>query len=114
MLQNPGLLPGTGLINCLYINRELNQLWVIDYRIYDRTGNGKSKLYHFADMLFGGSEVQTTCFCQSQTWIAGMRLVKLMAMIDGLGKIYYCPLKKNRLVEDTGGVSKYKQMEKVQ
>jgi hypothetical protein len=33
-----------------------------------------------------------------------MRLVKLMAMIDGLGKIYYCPLKKNRLVDDTGGV----------
>jgi hypothetical protein len=43
-----------------------------------------------------------------------MRLVKLMAMIDGLGKIYYCPLKKNRLVDDTGGVEKYKKIEQVQ
>jgi len=39
---------------------------------------------------------------------------KLMAMIDNLGKIYYCPLKKNRLVDDTKGAEKYKQIEKVQ
>jgi hypothetical protein len=29
-------------------------------------------------------------------------------------KIYYCPLKKNRLVDDTGGVEKYKKIEQVQ
>ena len=33
---------------------------------------------------------------------------KLMALIDNLGKIYYCPLKINRLVDDTGGAEKYK------
>jgi hypothetical protein len=27
----------------------------------------------------------------------------LMQYIDNLGKYYYCPLKKNRLVDDTGG-----------
>ncbi len=27
---------------------------------------------------------------------------KLMALIENLGKIYYCPLKSNRLVDDTG------------
>jgi len=30
-----------------------------------------------------------------------------------LGKFYYCPLKKNRLVDDTGGVEKYKRIEKL-
>jgi hypothetical protein len=35
----------------------------------------------------------------------------LMQYIDKLGKYYYCPLKKNRLVDDTGGVEKYKQIE---
>jgi SRSO17 transposase len=45
------------------------------------------------------------------SWYASQ---KLMAMIDNLGKIYYCPLKKNRLVDDTRGVEKYKQIEKVQ
>jgi len=39
------------------------------------------------------------------SWYASQ---KLMAKIDSLGKIYYCPLKNNRLVDDTGGVSKYK------
>ncbi len=38
---------------------------------------------------------------------------KLMAMIDDLGKIYYCPLKKNRLVDDTGGVEKYQSIERL-
>jgi Transposase DDE domain len=38
---------------------------------------------------------------------------KLMAMIDNLGKIYYCHLKKNRLVDDTKGGENYKHIEKV-
>ena len=36
---------------------------------------------------------------------------KLMLMVDGLGKKYYCPLKKNRLVDDTGGSKEYKRIE---
>jgi hypothetical protein len=45
------------------------------------------------------------------SWYASQ---KLMVMIENLGKIYYCPLKKNRLVDDTKGAEKYKQIEKVQ
>ncbi len=33
---------------------------------------------------------------------------KIRLLIDEMGKIYYCPLKKNRLVDDTVGVEKYK------
>ena len=36
---------------------------------------------------------------------------KLMVLIDNLGKIYYVPLKKNRLVDDTGGSEKYQNIE---
>lgn len=35
----------------------------------------------------------------------------LMQYIDNLGKYYYCPLKKNRLVDDTGGREEYKRIE---
>lgn len=42
------------------------------------------------------------------SWYATQRL---MALIDKLGKIYYCPLKSNRLVDDTGGVKKYQKLE---
>jgi hypothetical protein len=32
----------------------------------------------------------------------------LMQYIEELGKYYYCPFKKNRLVDDTEGQEKYK------
>jgi hypothetical protein len=44
------------------------------------------------------------------SWYAAQ---KLMALIEQLGKIYYCPLKRNRLVDHTGGVEKYKQIEQL-
>jgi hypothetical protein len=42
------------------------------------------------------------------SWSATQRL---MGLIDNLGKIYYCPLKNNRLVDDTRGVEKYKKVQ---
>ncbi len=38
---------------------------------------------------------------------------KTDAIIDTLGKIYYCPLKRNRLVDDTGGLEKYQPIEQL-
>ena len=44
------------------------------------------------------------------SWYAAQ---KLMALIERLGKTYYVPLKKNRLVDDTGGQHKYQQLEQL-
>lgn len=44
------------------------------------------------------------------SWYAAQ---KLMQLIDTLGKIYYCPLKRNRLVDDTGGLEKYQPIEQL-
>ena len=38
---------------------------------------------------------------------------RLMAFIDNLEKIYYCSLKSNRIVDDTGGIEKYKNIEQL-
>jgi hypothetical protein len=105
-----GVLRGIGLVNCVYVNPKTGQLWVIDYRIYDSDGDGKSKLDHGQEMLqvlvyqnllpFG-----TVCM---DSWYATK---KLMQYIDKLGKYYYCPLKKNRLVDDSGGGEYYKNIE---
>jgi hypothetical protein len=43
------------------------------------------------------------------SWYAAQ---KLMALIDNLGKIYYVPLKNNRLVDDKEG-KKYHPIEQV-
>jgi len=105
-----GIVRGIGVVSCIYVNTETGQFWVIDYRIYNPDGDGKSKLDHVAEML------QSLIYHKSlpfrtvlmDSWYATK---DLMQYIDSLGKYYYCPLKKNRLVDDTGGVDQYKKVE---
>jgi hypothetical protein len=46
-----GVIRGIGLISCLYVNPRFGKFWVIDYRIYDPSGDGKTKIDHVLDML---------------------------------------------------------------
>ena len=46
-----GVIKGVGVVTCVYVNPELDQFWIIDYRIYDPAGDGKTKLDHVHDML---------------------------------------------------------------
>ncbi len=45
------------------------------------------------------------------TWYA---VNNLMLYIDSLEKVYYCPLKTNRLVDDSFGKEKYKNIESLE
>lgn len=105
-----GVIKGIGVVTCIYVNPELDQFWLIDYRIYDPDGDGKSKLDHVQEML-------TNIFHQKQlpfravlmdTWYATK---DLMLMIEALHKIYYCPLKDNRQVDDSGGERSYQRVD---
>jgi hypothetical protein len=106
------VIRGIGLISCVYVNVKTGQFWVIDYRIYDPDGDGKNKLDHVADMLNNLVYSKQLPFVRilMDSWYAAQ---KLMAFIEKLGKTYYCPLKRNRLVDDSGGVEKYKQIEQL-
>ena len=46
-----GIIKGVGVINCVYVNPGIDQFWIIDYRIYNPAGDGKTKLEHMQDML---------------------------------------------------------------
>jgi hypothetical protein len=46
-----GIIEGVGVVTCVYVNPELDQFWIIDYRIYDPDGDGKTKLDHVHVML---------------------------------------------------------------
>lgn len=46
-----GVIKGVGVVTCVYVNPERDQFWIIDYRIYDPGGDGKTKLDHVHDML---------------------------------------------------------------
>ena len=39
------------MVNCLYVNPDTGQYWIVDYRIYDPDGDGKTKLDHVKEML---------------------------------------------------------------
>ena len=38
-------------MTCVYVNPALDLFWLIDYRLYDPDGDGKSKLDHVREML---------------------------------------------------------------
>jgi len=73
---------------------------VVDDRIYELAEDGKSKLDHVEDILNDLVNSKQLFFARvlMNSWYACQ---KLMFLIEDLGKIYYFPLKKNRLVDDT-------------
>lgn len=94
-----GVIRGIGVVTCIYFNLENEQFYIIDYRIFDKDGDGKSKHDHVYDMLLGIIEHKKLPFktILMDTWYA---TTKLMQTIDNFHKIYYCPVKKSRLVKE--------------
>ena len=105
-----GVIKGIGVVTCIYINSELDQFWLIDYRIYDPDGDGKSKLDHVQDMLNHTVYHKQLPFraVLMDTWYATKAL---MLFIEALDKIYYCPLKDNRQVDDAEGQQSYRRVD---
>lgn len=106
------VIRGIGLVSCIYVNPSNSHFWVVDYRIYHPDSDGKTKLDHVSDMMTSLVSHKHLPFdtVLMDSWYATQ---KLMQLVDSLEKIYYCPLKKNRLVDDTGGVEKYKTVEQL-
>jgi Transposase DDE domain len=105
-----GVIKGIGVVTCVYVNPELEQFWLIDYRIYDPTGDGQSKLDHVRQMLSHTVYHKQLPFqaVLMDTWYATK---DLMVFIESLAKVYYCPLKDNRQVDDSPGQSAYRRID---
>jgi hypothetical protein len=105
-----GLIKGIGVVTCVYVNPQIDQFWIIDYRIYDPEGDGKTKLDHMQDMLLNCVYQKGLDFWAvlMDTWYATKNI---MLQIEKLGKIYYCPLKDNRQVDDSGGTKPYQRVD---
>ena len=95
-----GLINGIGIVSCIYVNPVLDRFWLIDYRIYDIQSDGKTKLDHVQEMLSVLVDSREVAFSTvlMDTWYATKRI---MLHIESLGKLYYCPLKSNRRVDDS-------------
>jgi len=105
-----GVIKGVGVVTCVYVNPERDQFWIIDYRIYDPGGDGKTKLDHVHDMLENVVYHKQMLFwgILMDSWYATK---DLMVIIEALKKVYYCPLKDNRQVDDSGGTQPYQRVD---
>ena len=92
-----GVIEGIGVVTCLYAGPALDRFWIIDYRIYAPDDDGKTKLDHVREMLKHTVHHKRLSFgtVLMDTWYAAMPVWKC---IESLGKLYYCPIKSNRLV----------------
>jgi hypothetical protein len=111
------VIRGIGVVSCVYVNPETENFWVIDYRIFDPETDGLSKLDHVREML-RSAEHRRVPFrtVLMDSWYAAK---DLMLLIDGIGeeeekKTFYCPLKSNRQVDDSGGEKPYRRVDELE
>ncbi len=106
-----GVIKGIGIVNLVYYNAEADRCWIIDYRIFDPERDGKTKLDHVNEMLDSverrGLRFGTVLM---DAWYA---TVQLMTRLHRAGKLFYCPIKKNRLVDETRGQEPYRAVERL-
>lgn len=97
-----GIIKGIDVVTCIYVNPQVDEFWLLDYRIYDPEGDGKSKLDHVSERLVHTVYQKQLPFqaVLMDTWYATKDLMLLMESLD---KKYYCPLKDNRQVDDSEG-----------
>ena len=103
------VINGIGLVSCLYVHSGTGRCWVLDYRIYDPDRDGKTKLDHVEDML-GALREREVPFrtVLMDSWYATKDLMLNIGGNSGSSKILYCPLKSDRMVDDSGGARPYR------
>jgi hypothetical protein len=104
-----GVIRGIGVVSCVYVNPKTEHFWIVDYRIFDPDTDGLSKLDHVEEML-RSAEHRHLAFraVLMDSWYATK---DLMLLIDGMQKTFYCPLKSNRQVDDSGGEHPYQRVD---
>ena len=104
------VIQGIGLVTCVYVNPKTHRYWIIDYRLYDPERDGKTKLQHLQDMLQNAHLIKCLPFrtVLIDSWYASMPVMKA---IEAISKVYYAPLKRNRLVNDSDGLDAHKRVD---
>jgi hypothetical protein len=96
------VIRGIGVVTCLYVNPELDQFWLIDYRLFAPDADGKTKLDHAREMFDAAIEIKQLEFrcVLMDTWYATRQF---MLHIERNNKMFYCPLQANRQVDEGNG-----------
>jgi len=93
------VVTGIGVVNCVYYNPDTKRFYPLDYRVYDKARDGKTKLDHMTDMLcqlIRQEKTRSVFFTHvlMDSWYATN---ELMNKIMDWGKYFVCAIKSNRL-----------------
>ncbi|MCD4753296.1 MAG: transposase [Anaerolineaceae bacterium] len=92
-----GLVRGIGVVNLVHTNGEDGNHYPVDFRVYAKEADGKTKNDHFQEMLLRavvekGIKAKKLLF---DSWYSSWKNLKL---VNRLGLSFYTTLKNNRLV----------------
>ena len=105
-------MKGLGMVTGVSVNAVLDKLWPLDYCIYAPVGDGKSKLDHVRDLLSHPLYQKQLPF-QAVLMDTGYATRDLLLFIESWQKVYGCPLKPHRQVDDSGGQQSYRRMDRL-
>lgn len=93
----------TRIAYCQYL---LSTQTVVDYRIFNPDKDGLTKIDHVKEMLRNAHYNKRIAFnaVLMDSWYA---TISIILQIESINKYYYCPIKSNRLVDDSKGVRAY-------
>lgn len=93
------VVTGIGVVTCVYYNPDTKRFYPLDYRIYDKMRDGKTKLDHVTDMLAALVKKEAArgvlfSHVLMDSWYA---TAELLNKIMDWGKLFVCAIKSNRL-----------------
>jgi hypothetical protein len=93
-------------INCVYVNPIIEICWIYDYREISSEATIAEKIDFARGMLIDLAADPTAPFSTVllKKWYA---TESMMALVAQIGKTYWCPLRANRLVNESGEVDQY-------
>ena len=100
--QKHGIATGIGVVTLVYINPELFEFWVLDYRVYDKATDGKKKTDQALEMVEYYQTMQEL-HPDRLPWAtllidAGYTCKKIMQYIVRKEKVFYGVMPKSRKV----------------
>ena len=99
------VIRGIGIVTCIYVNPELNQFWLIDYRLFAPADDGKTKLDHakeMFDLAIHGKQLEFRCVLMAP----GTPPANSCCILSAVAKSTTAPCKTTgRLMKATGAWS---------
>lgn len=102
-----------GVVNWLHVNSKTKRYWIIDWRVCALEIDDKTTLVLMQEMFDDAIKTKKLPFrvVLMDSWYATK---DLMLHIHRTGEFFYCSLKSNCKVDDSGGIERYKAVKSLQ